>query len=58
MTIRNFLLGCWSAAFGALFVLASAPKVPVAQEKSDRLSGSATETAFLPERFGVPHQTR
>jgi hypothetical protein len=55
MTIRNILLVCCSAAFGAVFVLASVPKVPVATEKAARLGGSATETAFLPERFGVPH---
>lgn len=59
MTVRNILLVCCSAAFGAVFViLVGIPSTPVAHEKSARLSGAATETAFLPERFGVPHPTR
>ena len=44
-------------AFAAGFVIALAllrPPGPVTTEKTDRLAGSSVETAFLPERFGVP----
>jgi hypothetical protein len=56
MTLRNVLTAFISALVGAvitLYVIQPEGGAVIAT-KSDRLSGSSTETAFLPERFGVP----
>ena len=56
MIARNLLLAVISAIFGGLvtlYVLQPESATTVAS-KADRLSGPSTETAFLPERFGVP----
>ncbi len=41
-------------AGGIAVISTIAPLHSVTPTKSDRLSGGQTETAFLPERFGVP----
>jgi hypothetical protein len=56
MRRSNLLIVMASAIVGGLAVMfAVAPSDhAVTAGKSDRLSGPQTETAFLPERFGVP----
>ena len=59
MNARNILIALGSAivgAFVAALVLHSAG--PVTMAKTDRLSGPPSETAFMPERFGVPSSTQ
>jgi hypothetical protein len=59
MNARNILIALGSAIVGALvaaLLLHSAG--PTATAKSDRLSGPPSETAFMPERFGVPSSTQ
>jgi hypothetical protein len=51
--IKLIVLGS-ALASGLAIILAVAPLSAIALPKSDRLSGEQTETAFLPERFGVP----
>jgi hypothetical protein len=56
MRHSNVLIAFASAVIGGLavaFVLVPAIG-SFSLGKSDRLSGEQTETAFLPERFGVP----
>jgi hypothetical protein len=43
-----------AAATGFLIALALWPSGPAVTGKTDRLAGTQVETAFLPERFGVP----
>ncbi|WJH39925.1 hypothetical protein N7E02_25080 [Aliirhizobium terrae] len=40
---------------GIVLAFSAMPLGPFSQGKTDRLSGDETETAFLPERFGVPN---
>jgi hypothetical protein len=55
MITRNAFIALISAVFGGLLVaFVIGPGGPASSAKSDRLSGPTTETAFLPERFGVP----
>jgi hypothetical protein len=56
MRHSNVLIAAASAVIGGLAIaFVVAPAVgSFSQGKSDRLSGEQTETAFLPERFGVP----
>ncbi len=55
MSARNILIAVGSAIAGGLVVaLLMHPAGPIVTAKSDRLSGPPAETAFLPERFGVP----
>ncbi|CAN7326776.1 MULTISPECIES: hypothetical protein [Neorhizobium] len=55
MSAQNVLIALGSAIAGGLVVaLLMHPAGPTASTKSDRLSGPPAETAFLPERFGVP----
>ena len=55
MSAQNVLIALGSAIAGGLLVaLLMHPAGPIASTKSDRLSGPPAETAFLPERFGVP----
>ncbi|TWF49649.1 hypothetical protein [Neorhizobium alkalisoli] len=55
MTIRNLSTAVLSAfAGGFITVAVMSHWLPVSTAKSDRLGGPTTETAFLPERFGVP----
>ncbi|WP_150132705.1 hypothetical protein [Neorhizobium sp. SOG26] len=57
MTIQNMMLALGSAVAGGLVIaLLMHPETPTitAAAKSARLSGPPAETAFLPERFGVP----
>jgi len=55
MRTQNVLIALGSAIAGGLVVaLLMHPAGPSVAAKSDRLSGSPAETAFLPERFGVP----
>ncbi len=59
MVARNVLLAVMSAIMGGLvtlYVLQPSSTSNIAS-KSDRLDGASTETAFLPERFGVPGST-
>jgi hypothetical protein len=59
MIARNVVIALVSAVVGAvltLFVLQPGD-MKSATAKSDRLGGTSTETAFLPERFGVPGST-
>ncbi|MBP1846139.1 hypothetical protein J2046_004413 [Rhizobium petrolearium] len=55
MNARNAMIALGSAIMGgviaAILLHAGAPIVAV---KTDRLGGPPSETAFLPERFGVP----
>ncbi|GEM_PF-1230375 len=48
IVLATVIAGCL-AIFSAV-----APLQSVNSAKSDRLSGEQTQTAFLPERFGVP----
>ena len=51
----TFLITLATVFAGALAILSAVvPLQPLTTSKSDRLSGQQTETAFLPERFGVP----
>lgn len=55
MKRSNVLIASLSAIAGGLAVaFAVTPSDPAATAKSDRLSGPETQTAFIPERFGVP----
>ncbi|WP_117191182.1 hypothetical protein [Rhizobium terrae] len=59
MNARNALIALGSAIAGGLVVaLLMHPAGPTVTAKSDRLSGPPAETAFLPERFGVPASTQ
>jgi hypothetical protein len=59
MNVQNILLAIGSAIAGGLVVaLLMHSAGPTVTAKSDRLSGSTAETAFLPERFGVPTTTQ
>jgi len=55
MKRSTFLIASATLIAGGIAVLSTiAPLQSVNSAKSDRLSGKQTETAFLPERFGVP----
>jgi hypothetical protein len=55
MIIRNALIALVSAVAGGLLTLTVIGQSDEAvSSKSARLDGPQTETAFLPERFGVP----
>jgi hypothetical protein len=55
MIIRNALIALVSAVAGALLTFTVIDQSgQVVSSKSNRLDGLSTETAFLPERFGVP----
>lgn len=55
MIARNALIALISAAVGGLATMTVIDRAsPPVASKSDRLYGPTTETAFLPERFGVP----
>ncbi|RWX75440.1 hypothetical protein EPK99_17205 [Neorhizobium lilium] len=59
MIARNLLIAVMSAIVGGvvtMYVLQPTDSATAAS-KSDRLSGPPTETAFLPERSGVPGST-
>lgn len=59
MNARNALIALGSAIAGGLVVaLLMHPTGPIVSSKTDRLSGAPAETAFLPERFGVPGSTQ
>lgn len=59
MIVRNTMIALASAVVGGLVsALVITHAEPAATAKADRLSGPATETAFLPERFGVPASTQ
>jgi len=60
MNARNALIALGSAiAGGLIFALLMHPAGPTTvASKTDRLSGPPAETAFLPERFGVPALTQ
>lgn len=59
MNTRNALIMVGSAIAGGLIVaLLMHPTGPMVASKTDRLSGPPAETAFLPERFGVPSTTQ
>jgi hypothetical protein len=60
MNARNALIALGSAIAGGLVVaLLMHPTSPASvASKTDRLSGPPAETAFLPERFGVPATTQ
>jgi hypothetical protein len=59
MSAQNVLIALGSAiAGGHVVALLMHPAGPTASTKSDRLSGPPAETAFLPERFGVPGSTQ
>lgn len=60
MIANNFMLAVMSAVLGGLVTIYVLQPDTTANAalKSDRLSGSQTETAFLPERFGVPGSTQ
>jgi hypothetical protein len=59
MIARNALTVLISAVVGGLVTLfVIQPSSDLVSSKSDRLSGETTETAFLPERFGVPASAR
>jgi hypothetical protein len=59
MSAQHVLIALGSAIAGGLVVaLLMHPAGPTASTKSDRLSGPPAETAFLPERFGVPGSTQ
>lgn len=55
MIARSIMLTLASAIVGGVIaglVISQTGRIPLS--KSDRLSGPTTETAFMPERFGVP----
>lgn len=55
MNAGNILIALGSAIVGALLaVLLLHSAGPSVTAKTDRLSGPPSETAFMPERFGVP----
>lgn len=55
MRRSNVMIALVSAIAGGLAVAFAVTSFgPATTAKSDRLSGQQTETAFLPERFGVP----
>jgi hypothetical protein len=55
MTRTNAVIAIASAIVGGLMVaLFAHPVGQMAAAKTERLGGPATETAFLPQRFGVP----
>lgn len=59
MNLRNALIALGSAIVGGLvaaLLMHTAGSAVIA--KTDRLGGPPSETAFLPERFGVPSLTR
>ena len=59
MNVRNIMIAMGSAVAGGLLVaVLMHPVGQTVTAKSDRLSGPQTETAFLPERFGVPSSTQ
>lgn len=63
MVLRNAALVCAAAVLGSLALYSTTQRpiqhsLEVASAKTDRLDGSPTETAFLPERFGVPSSTQ
>ncbi|MFB9950876.1 hypothetical protein ACFFP0_18660 [Rhizobium puerariae] len=59
MNARNALIALGSAIMGGVIVaLLAHPAGPAVTGKTDRLSGPPSETAFLPERFGVPGSTQ
>ncbi|MGK6314890.1 hypothetical protein [Neorhizobium sp. DT-125] len=59
MNFRNALIALGSAIAGGLVAaLLMHPASPAVAAKTDRLSGPPSETAFLPERFGVPSSTQ
>lgn len=59
MNLRNALIALGSViAGGLLAALLLHPAGPTQVTKTDRLSGPPAETAFLPERFGVPSLTQ
>jgi hypothetical protein len=60
MIANNFMLAVMSTVLGGLVTIYVLQPDTTANAalKSDRLSGSQTETAFLPERFGVPGSTQ
>lgn len=59
MIARSLTIALGSAIVGGLIgALVIAHNEPIATAKSDRLRGQQTETAFLPERFGVPSSTQ
>jgi hypothetical protein len=58
MNARNLSIAFLSAIVGGIAVaVIMSGWIAVPTAKSDRLSGPSTETAFLPERFGVPGAT-
>ncbi len=59
MSARNILIALGSViAGGFIAALLMHPINQAVTAKSDRLSGPSSETAFLPERFGVPSSTQ
>ncbi|MDE1158667.1 MAG: hypothetical protein PW791_10400 [Neorhizobium sp.] len=55
MTKANAAIAFLSALAGGLAVaLFAHPVGQIAASKTARLGGSSTETAFMPQRFGVP----
>ncbi len=55
MRRSTFMIALATVFAGGLAVLSAVvPLQPLMSGKSDRLSGKQMETAFLPERFGVP----
>ena len=56
MKTSNIMIATVSAMAGAILVTIFAGPTATSNStaKSDRLGGIQTETAFLPERFGVP----
>jgi hypothetical protein len=55
MTRSTPIIGLAALIAGALAAsIVNSPLIPMSTTKSDRLDGPQTETAFLPERFGVP----
>jgi len=59
MNLRNALIALGSVIAGGLVAaLLLHPASPTRVAKTDRLSGPPAETAFLPERFGVPSSTQ
>ncbi|MGE7368400.1 hypothetical protein ACQKKX_04930 [Neorhizobium sp. NPDC001467] len=54
---RKFLIGATYAATIILFASIAWQPGSTTLDKSSRLSGSQTETAFLMQRFGNPQRT-
>ena len=52
--IQNVAIVLGAAVAGGLLFAVAFQSHPDITAKTDRLSGSSVETAFLPERFGVP----